>query len=726
MAASVLLLDPDPRFRAAVVPLLEAAGFDVRVTETVRQAAALQRHALFDAWVIDPGPGDAEALRWLTDLRRQGNVTPAILLSGNDLTLSNWQRHTELALVYVAKPVAGTSLAAQLHALLQPTESINTSPQHESVRTGSWRPPTQQIQTRSSKPRSIPPAPLVPSINSPSAIVVKSANQTPPPEALTKEKEESSPYLVVARPKPSTPSPITSPPSVKSQRTRASLEPERGTPEAPIILHLDAAITQPEVPIDDVFSRPTLFDTEPVRKLPTTTPPPKDSSTTSPEVVYEEVHDEDLLASIEAADPEILEEPPVEVEEWDDTGSDRATIPDMSGLLFAAPEGLKRLLLVETDPRFSERLAELGRQALVDIVTCRTMEEAYLAAHAVPFDAVFIDIPPNKLEEKLAGLNDLISLPKCAKAIRIAVSTEGALENRLAAAKAGVNVFLDKPVSGSVLFSLLRSVGQYVPPAVPTVLLLDPTGLYGTTLSTAAPDTFAIRTLSNPQTLVGALNLFRPEAIVLQHMTGDIATIDILSVLYGHPDWSTIPTIVLGVTEPTAVVSLYSAGAKLVMNHVTPNELSAILLTNIKADRVLRSRSHLNPPTGLLQRDACLESLASRFADTQRNSLPFTIAIIGIENLEKVRATHGNNIADDLCAGVARILATQFRAGDLKGHWSVSEFMVAFSRTAGGRRLRSGSPSGWACASVWPVPHDAGPQSGIRWRCPPTRARSSG
>lgn len=80
--------------------------------------------------------------------------------------------------------------------------------------------------------------------------------------------------------------------------------------------------------------------------------------------------------------------------------------------------------------------------------------------------------------------------------------------------------------------------------------------------------------------------------------------------------------------------------------------------------------SHYDDLTGELNRPHLIALLEERMAGAKESNQPFSYMMVAIENLAVINEGYGFDIADEVIAGVARVLRSNMRSGDVMGRVS--------------------------------------------------------
>lgn len=122
----ILLLEDDEALGQGIRMALETPSCTVTHYSTLLQATDILRSLVFELLIFDINLPDGSGLDLLRTLRQNGNLTPAILLTANDLELDEVTGLEAGADDYITKPFSLAVLRARVNAQLRrsaPTQS---------------------------------------------------------------------------------------------------------------------------------------------------------------------------------------------------------------------------------------------------------------------------------------------------------------------------------------------------------------------------------------------------------------------------------------------------------------------------------------------------------------------------------------------------------------------------------------------------------------------------
>lgn len=115
----ILLLEDDEALGCGICMALETPSCTVTHCSTCLQAINILQGMVFDLLILDINLPDGSGLELLRTLRQNGNSTPAILLTANDLELDEVTGLEAGADDYITKPFSLAVLRARVNAQLR-------------------------------------------------------------------------------------------------------------------------------------------------------------------------------------------------------------------------------------------------------------------------------------------------------------------------------------------------------------------------------------------------------------------------------------------------------------------------------------------------------------------------------------------------------------------------------------------------------------------------------
>ena len=159
--------------------------------------------------------------------------------------------------------------------------------------------------------------------------------------------------------------------------------------------------------------------------------------------------------------------------------------------------------------------------------------------------------------------------------------------------------------------------------------------------------------------LAGLLAVGQYALIVIVAVTQfDLMSADAVSERYGSFSWG---------TQVSRMILLTAASA-----------LATIIV--LRQGELLH-RSSIDSLTGLYNRSAFDERLASEIIRSRRHRHPLSVAMIDIDLFKRINDEHGHTAGDEALAGFAEALRAEFRQTDLVARYGGEEFLVMLPET---------------------------------------------
>jgi diguanylate cyclase (GGDEF)-like protein len=340
------------------------------------------------------------------------------------------------------------------------------------------------------------------------------------------------------------------------------------------------------------------------------------------------------------------------------------------------------VLVVDSDPSVRAQLTDLGREKLLSVVAVATAEEALAEAARTPFDIAFVGASLGR--EALLLAHDLRTGrgSKGGQPLPLALLSEDHdVDRRVAAAHAGVSLFLPKPIDpyafGAAVDQML-AIGQSGKMRV--VIVDDDPDFVACVAAVLEPEGISVHAAADATHLVEMLDELRPDLILLDALLPHVSGWDAIRIVRTTPEHRDVPILFLtGRTDLESRVAAFEAGADDYLGKpLVSEELLARVRVRLDRRRLMREMTERDPLTRCLSRRALLDALASRLSEARRHARSLAVALVDLDRFKRVNDTYGHLVGDHVLMSLGRLLNARFRLEDLRGRWGGEEFVLVF------------------------------------------------
>ncbi|WP_373003162.1 response regulator [Sulfurimonas sp.] len=202
---------------------------------------------------------------------------------------------------------------------------------------------------------------------------------------------------------------------------------------------------------------------------------------------------------------------------------------------------------------------------------------------------------------------------------------------------------------------------------------------------------YQITSTSNGQEAVAAINLNRPDLIILDVEMPVMDGYETIKILKKNKRTSDIPVIFnTSLTKPEVIENLFELGASdYISKPLVPKELLArvekeiknIMMQNILKEKIAKlaeviSTDPLTHTSNKLHMSSIINTKLEKLK--QENRGVFSLMYIDIDNFNSFTKVNGINASENAIKKISLLLKRSIRDKDILSHWSWDKFMILF------------------------------------------------
>ncbi len=353
--------------------------------------------------------------------------------------------------------------------------------------------------------------------------------------------------------------------------------------------------------------------------------------------------------------------------------------------------GQRLIYLVDDNPLITDQLAEQVRYFGYEVTTFNRLDDFARAFRERPPAAVILDVEFPEEDDTGPSLFARLMYERGESTPAVFISSHDDIHARLAAARAGGNGYLLKPVIIGDLIDALDSILTTVPPMPYRVLIVDDSHaisqLYAGILEGAG---MKVEVTTNPLAALDILAEFHPDLALIDLYMPDCSGQELATVIRQLDAYVGLPIVFLSAeTDRKRQLTALQLGADdFLTKPVQPDFLIASVATRAERARQMRGLIHRDSLTGLLNHSSFLEAAHTELARARRNQVPMALAMVDLDHFKLVNDEHGHPAGDRVLRSVARQLRQRLRTVDVIGRYGGEEFAVIFTGTDSRTALR--------------------------------------
>jgi len=267
----------------------------------------------------------------------------------------------------------------------------------------------------------------------------------------------------------------------------------------------------------------------------------------------------------------------------------------------------------------------------------------------------------------------------------ILLADDTSFEARLAAARAGGDAVVPKPVEANELADWLdQFAGSRAEPQA-SILVVDDDPLLAEAYAMALRQAGMVATaLSDPARTLEAMATAAPDLILMDLQMPGIDGIELARVIRQTRRHLSLPVLFLSAEQDATrqILARRLGGDDFITKPVDLGRLATLVRLRAERARALRAVMESDSLTGLLNHGRFKERLRLELERARREGTTLSLVLLDLDHFKQVNDQHGHLMGDRVIRALARSLQKRLRRTDVIGRYGGEEFAILLLGTA--------------------------------------------
>ncbi|MXP65709.1 diguanylate cyclase [Roseomonas sp. M0104] len=256
---------------------------------------------------------------------------------------------------------------------------------------------------------------------------------------------------------------------------------------------------------------------------------------------------------------------------------------------------------------------------------------------------------------------------------------------RLAAARAGVEAVVPKPLESNELADWLDQFAGVRTESHASILIVDDDPLLAEAYAMALRQAgMQVTALSEPGRTLEAIATATPDLIVMDLQMPGIDGIELARVIRQTRRHLSLPVLFLSAERDAArqLLARRLGGDDFIPKPVDLGQLVTLVRLRAERARALRAVMETDSLTGLLNHARFKERLGLEIGRSRRDGTTLSLVLLDLDHFKQINDQHGHLMGDRVIRSLARSLQKRLRRTDVIGRYGGEEFAVLLLGTA--------------------------------------------
>lgn len=407
--------------------------------------------------------------------------------------------------------------------------------------------------------------------------------------------------------------------------------------------------------------------------------------------------------------------------------ADSAPAPSVRSSTVRAVSDTPRIALIEDDAELGQELSRGLKQLGYEVIHYTDFEPAQAELLAEPPDVLLMDVMLPMGDGTAAAMQLFARLGYSLPLIFITANTD--YQIRIAAARAGADIFLSKPVSAPQLAESIEMLLAQRRQAPFRVLLVDDDAVlaehYCLTLTAAG---LLAEHVGRVADVWPALERLRPDLLLMDLYMPECSGAELARAIRYDEAWQSLPIVYLSAESDVESQgrALSNGGDEFLVKPISDAQLVVSVKARAARARKVSELMSQDSLTGLLKHASIKDRLAQEMDRANRQGRVLTTVMVDIDFFKKINDNWGHPVGDQVIKTLGHLLRQRLRRQDSVGRYGGEEFVAILPECSEEAalhllediRLRFGAVQFSAQGQVFSVTLSAGIASSEHFRNP--------